>query len=287
MERIKRFAGATILILLGTSLSAFAYTQLIVPNHMLSSGVAGLGVLINQITGWPAGTLVFLINLPILILGYRKIGGKFIGLTIFAVANFSFMLNFMPTMIEINDILLAAVFGGVINGVGIGLVLRSGGSSGGTDIIGIILNRRYSLSLGEVMLAFNGLIVLASAALFDLSSALYTLITMFVTSRALDALQNTKARKTALIISEKSDIIAKIIHGQLQRGVTFLQGEGSYQRGFSKIIMCVVTRFEVEQLKDLVLREDPAAFMTVSDTNEVVGHFKEFEPFRGLSDTRQ
>ena len=280
MNRIKEISRSIVLILLGTSLSALAYTQLIIPNRMLSGGVTGLSLLINRLTGWPTGTLVLLINIPILILGYRKIGGKFITLTIFSVLSFSLLLNSFPTMLTIDDLLLASVFGGALNGLGLGLVLKAGGSTGGTDIIGVILNRRYSLSMGEVMLAFNGLIVLASALLFDLMGALYTLITIFVTSRAVDALQNTKERKTALIITGMPDEIAAQIHGQLHRGVTFLQGEGSYQHGHRKVVMCVLTRFEIAQLKEIVVQEDPSAFMTISDTNEVVGHFQDFNPFR-------
>ncbi|HHW98746.1 MAG TPA: YitT family protein [Firmicutes bacterium] len=280
MNKIGKYVRSFILILLGTSLSALAYTQLIIPNRMLSGGVGGLSLLINHLTGWSTGTLVLLINIPILILGYRKIGGKFIGLTIIAVLSFSFLLDLFPTAVTVNDQLLAAVFGGALNGLGLALVLKAGGSTGGTDIIGVILNRRYSLSMGEVMLAFNGLIVAGSALIFDLTSALYTLITMFVTSRALDAIQHTRDRKTALIITQESDKIATAIHEQLHRGVTFLQGEGSYQHGQRKVIMCVLTRFEIAQLKEIVLKEDPQAFMTISDTNEVVGRFQGYSPFK-------
>jgi len=280
VNKIGKYVRSFILILLGTSLSALAYTQLIIPNRMLSGGVGGLSLLINHLTGWSTGTLVLLINIPILILGYRKIGGKFIGLTIIAVLSFSFLLDLFPTAVTVNDQLLAAVFGGALNGLGLALVLKAGGSTGGTDIIGVILNRRYSLSMGEVMLAFNGLIVAGSALIFDLTSALYTLITMFVTSRALDAIQHTRDRKTALIITQESDKIATAIHEQLHRGVTFLQGEGSYQHGQRKVIMCVLTRFEIAQLKEIVLKEDPQAFMTISDTNEVVGRFQGYSPFK-------
>lgn len=285
-ERVKKVVGtylrSFVLILLGTSLSALAYTQLIIPNRMLSGGVGGLSLLINRLTGWPTSILVLLINIPILILGYRKIGGKFIGLTIMAVLSFSLLLDLFPTAITVNDQLLAAVFGGALNGLGLALVLKAGGSTGGTDVIGVILNRRYSLSMGEVMLAFNGLIVAASALIFDLTSALYTLITMFVTSRAVDALQHTRDRKTALIITEESDKIAAAIHEELHRGVTFLQGEGAYQHGQRKVIMCVLTRFEIAQLKEIVLREDPQAFMTISDTNEVIGRFQGYSPFKRI-----
>ncbi|NLY54196.1 MAG: YitT family protein [Firmicutes bacterium] len=280
MQRARRILGAVALVLLGTGISAIAYTQLIIPNRMLSGGVGGLSILINRLTGWPTGTLVFLINLPILYLGYRKIGGKFIALTIIAVINFSFLLDIIPVRAAVDDLLLASVFGGALNGLGLALVLKAGGSTGGTDVIGVILNRRYYLSIGEVLLAFNGLIVLASALIFDLMGALYTLITMFVTSRAVDSLQNVRDRKTALIVTSKHDEIAKQIHRRLQRGVTFLQGEGSYQHGQRKVILCVLTRFEISELKDIVLKEDPHAFMTISDTSEVLGRFEPYSPFR-------
>lgn len=280
MHRFKELSWSIILILLGTSLSALAYTHLIIPNRMLSGGVGGLSLIINRITGMPTGTLVFLINIPILILGYRKIGGKFIILTIMAVLSFSMLLDWFPTQPVVDDMLLASVFGGALNGIGLGLVLKAGGSTGGTDVIGIVLNRMYSFSLGEIMLAFNGLIVLASALLFDLNSALYTLITMFVTSRTVDAIQDSKDRKTALIVSDHAEEIAVKIHEDLHRGVTFLQGEGSYQRGSRKVIMCVLTRFEIAHLKEVVLSLDPKAFMTITDTNEVIGRFKPFSPFR-------
>lgn len=134
------------------------------------------------------------------------------------------------------------------------------------------------------MLAFNGLLIGASALLFDLPSALYTLITIFVTSRSLDALQNTRDRKTALIIADRTEEIAAQIHDQLHRGVTFLQGSGFYERGERRVIMCVLTRFEMAELKEIVLRVDEKAFMTISDTNEVVGRFPAFSPFRKSAD---
>lgn len=280
MRRIGQTVFQAFLVLLGTTISALAFSRLIVPNHMLSGGVAGLTLIINNLTGWPAGTMLLLINIPILILGYKQIGGRFILLTILAVASFSLQLDLLPARAAVDDLLLAAVFGGALNGIGLGLVLRAGGSTGGTDIIGVVLNRRYSFSVGEVLLYFNALIVLASALLFNLEAALYTLIAMFVTSKVVDALQNSSRRKTAMIISDRSDEIAQRIQTELHRGVTFLQGEGAYQHGQRKVVMCVLTRFELASLKDIVLQEDPQAFMTVSETTEVVGRFQPRSPFR-------
>lgn len=280
MRRIGQFSGQALMVLIGTVISALAFSRLIIPNQMLSGGVAGFTLIINRLTGWPAGTMLLLINIPILILGYRQIGGRFILLTILAVTSFSLLLDLLPAQAAVDDRLLAAVFGGAMNGIGLGLVLRAGGSTGGTDIIGVVLNRRYAFSVGEVLLYFNGLIVAASALLFDLDAALYTLIAMFVTSRVVDAAQNTNRRKTALIVSGHSAEIAQRIQSELQRGVTYLQGEGAYQHGSQKVIFCVLTRFEVAQLKQIVLQVDPLAFMTISDTSEVVGRWQPRSPFR-------
>ncbi len=280
MRRVGQTAFQAFLVLLGTTISALAFSRLIVPNNMLSGGVAGLTLIINNLTGWPAGTMLLLINIPILILGYKQIGGRFILLTILAVASFSLQLDLLPAQAAVDDLLLAAVFGGALNGIGLGLVLRAGGSTGGTDIIGVVLNRRYAFSVGEVLLYFNALIVMASALLFNLEAALYTLIAMFVTSKVVDTLQNSSRRKTAMIISDRSEEIAQRIQTELHRGVTFLQGEGAYQHGPRKVVMCVLTRFELAALKDIVLQEDPQAFMTVSETTEVVGRFQPRNPFR-------
>lgn len=279
MRRIGQTAGPVLLVLVGTTISALAFNQLIIPNHMLSGGIAGLTLIINQLTGWPAGTMLLVINIPILLWGYKQIGGRFILLTILAVASFSFLLDFLPSQAAVDDLLLASVFGGAMNGIGLGLVLRAGGSTGGTDIIGVVLNRLYAFSVGEVLLYFNALIVLASALLFNLNAALYTLISMFVTSRVIDTLQNTHRRKTALIVSDHSQEIAERIQTELHRGVTFLQGEGAYQHGQRKVVLCVLTRFEVAQLKAILLQEDPQAFMTVSETSEVIGRFQPRSPF--------
>lgn len=270
-------------IAIGTAMSAVAFTKLIIPNQMLSGGVNGVSILISRFTGLQVGTLVLLINIPIIILGYRKIGGRFIALTTAAVASYSLLVNLIPTSAAVDDLLLASVFGGLLHGLGLALVLRAGGSTGGTDVIGVILNRTYGLSMGEVMLGFNTLIVGASALLFDLNAALYTLVLMFVTSRTVDTLQNPSSRKTAIIITSEPHEMAERIHQQLQRGVTFLQGEGSYEGSERKVLMCVLTRFETVHLKEIVLSVDPNAFMTISETGEVVGRFAPRNVFRKVT----
>lgn len=280
MKFLKSYVGPSLIIVIGTMLSAIAYNQLFIPKNMLSGGIAGISIIISTLTGWPTGILVLLMNIPILFLGYKYIGGKFIVLTSSAVLTFSLLLDIIPVQAAVDDLLLAAVFGGALNGLGLGLVLRSGGSTGGTDIIGIIANRKFSLSIGEVLMGFNAIIVGISAVLFDLTSALYTLIGMFVTARVVDTIQTSRGKKNALIVSSKPDEVAAAINTKLERGVTFLHGEGAYEHTKRKIILCVITRYELAQLKEVVLGIDSAAFMTISDTNEVIGRFQPHSPFR-------
>ncbi|KAF0196054.1 MAG: hypothetical protein FD169_1120 [Bacillota bacterium] len=280
MKYLKGYLWPIIVTVIGTFLSAMSYNQMLIPNRMLSGGVAGISIIINNLTGWPTGLLVLVMNIPILILGYKHIGGKFIILTSLAVLGFSIFLDVIPVQAAVDDLLLAAVFGGALNGIGLGLVLRVGGSTGGTDIIGVIANRKFSLSIGEVLMGSNAIIVGISAVLFDLTSALYTLIAMFVSARVVDTMQTSRGKKNVLIVSAQPEAVATAINTKLERGVTFLHGEGAYEHSQRKIILCVLTRYELTQLKETVLGIDPNAFMTISDTNEVIGRFQARSPFR-------
>jgi len=282
LKKLLAYLWPLVIIAIGTTLSAAAFNQLLIPNRMLSGGIAGLSIIVNNLTGWPTGVMVLVMNLPILYLGYRHIGGKFILLTSLAVASFSFLLDVVPVAAAVDDLLLASIFGGAVNGLGLGLVLRIGGSTGGTDVLGVIANRKLGISIGEVLMGFNAVIVAAGALLFDLTSALYTLIAMFVTARIVDAMQTSRGRKSVLIVTQRADEVARSINVKLERGVTFLYGEGAYGHSPTKVIFCVLTRYELAELKSVVLQIDPAAFMTISDTNEVVGRFVAHNPLRAL-----
>lgn len=282
MKAIKLYLWPILVILIGTLTSAASFNLMLLPNRMLAGGVSGLSIIVGSLTGWPIGILVLVFNIPILYLGYKYVGGKFILLTTLAVFCFSTFLDLLPKYSAVHDILLAAVFGGALNGLGFGLVFKVGASAGGTDVLGVILNRKYSLSIGEVLMAFNAIIVGLGALLFDLNAALYTLIAMFVTSRIVDAMQISRDKKQVLIVSPHADAIATALHVKLARGVTFLYGEGAYEHSQRKIILCILTRFELAQLKEVVFGIDQAAFVTISDVDEVVGRFAAYNPFRRL-----
>ncbi|MCF6093299.1 YitT family protein [Microaerobacter geothermalis] len=265
-----------VLIIIGSFVNAIAFNYLILPNNILSGGLTGITIVINHFTGLGIGLLYFLFNIPIFLIGYKQLGTRFVIYSAIAVVSLSAMIDLISPVnaYVTNDALLASIYGGLLLGAGVVIWLKIGGSGGGMDIISILLNRKYGYSVGQVMLILNGLIVMLSVFLYSLEQAMYTLIAIFVTSKMVDALQTAQSRRTAMIISNKPKEITEEIWSKLQRGVTYLDGSGAYSNTETKIILCVMTRFEIKEIKEIVLSIDPKAFITISTTDEVVGSFR-------------
>jgi uncharacterized membrane-anchored protein YitT (DUF2179 family) len=266
-----------ILNIIGIIISAYVYALavnlLYVPNNIISGGITGAAMLISHLINFPIGYIILILNAPIFVLGYKQLGKSFVFLSMIFVVFSSIFINITANMhSEVRDLLLASIYGGLVTGVTIGITFRLGGSSAGVDVIAAILNRKFSFSIGEVILAINVFIIIASAFIYRIDYALYTLIAMYVSSKALDIAQvGLKGRKTIFIISDKSDEIVALVLEELHRGCTYLSGEGAFTKQSKKIIMCVITRIEISQLKDIVYGLDPNAFLTITDTKEVVG----------------
>ncbi|WP_167577732.1 YitT family protein [Ammoniphilus sp. YIM 78166] len=258
-------------------ITALAFNYLIIPNDILSGGLTGITIVINYFTGWGVGLLYFLFNIPIFIWAYRELGRRFILYSGIAVIVLSIFIDFLPPqpIYITEDPMLAAIYGGILLGVSVVLWLRIGGSGGGMDIVSVILNKRYGLSVGQVSLILNGIVILLSTFLYSLEQTMYTLITIFVSSKIIDGLQSVQSKKTVMIISPHSRLITDAIWKKLHRGVTYIDGSGAYSNQETKIIMCVMTRFEIAELKRLVFDIDPDAFITVNTTDEVLGHFRQ------------
>ena len=273
---MKKTAGYVFRVL-GITAAAYVYAlainYLYLPNKIISGGVTGIAMLIAHLTNISIGSLIIIINIPIFIIGYKQLGKLFVLYSILFVASSSFFIDITSKVTtQVDDLLLAAVFGGLMIGISVGITFRLGGSTAGVDIIAAILNRKYSLSIGEVILAINSVVIIASAFIYRIEYALYTLIAMFVTSKSMDIAQvGLMGRKTIFIISDNADQISDRLLNELGRGVTYLSGEGAFTHQSKKIIMCVITRLEITQLKEIVFRADPSAFLTISDTKEVVG----------------
>jgi len=273
LKRGKEIAWNLLLMVVGSALCAAAVNGILVPREFVSSGVTGVALVIYYL--WPGlsvGTLYFLLNIPLFFMGWRLVGRRFFGYSIIGMVTFSFAVHYVQITIPVDDKILSALLAGIITGVGAGIVLRSAGSAGGTDILSVILLSRFSMRLGTTLLAFNSGVLLLTAALFSLEQALYTLIFLYVSAHIVNlVVTGLNQRKAVFIISPLSDQIAKGIMEDMSRGVTILQGEGGYSRQREGILYTVVTFRELSRLKQLVRRIDTDAFVVVNETLEVMG----------------
>lgn len=265
-----------LLVLLGTFIYAAGLYFFIEPANIAPGGVSGIAVLINYLTHAPIGIVSAAINIPLILIGYRFVGREFIWKTLLSIASFTvfydYVLSFFP--VYQGERLLSCIFGGVIWGIGIGLVFLRSGSTGGTDIIIKIINKKFPhMPLGRVTLATDAVIILASVFVYhSIESALYAIITIFVCSQVMDTIiYGGDKGKLVYIISRRPREIADAVMAALDRGTTFLKGEGGYTGEDKRVLMCALRRNEYHTVKTIVQNLDPDAFMIVSDSSEVRG----------------
>ena len=263
------------LVGIGSIVSASGINAFLVPHHMLSGGISGIAMIFYFLFQWPMGVLVIIGNIPVFYAAYKLLDREYVigalyGMVVFALALEA--TQFLSTQNLAEDIILASIFGGVISGIGSGIIFRVGGSTGGLDIIAIIIKKFFSYNIGFVSFSFNLCIMLVSAFLFGLKPAMYTLISMFIASSVTDkVIEGFNRKKTILIISDLSDAIAVAIMNEVGRGVTFLKGEGAYTHNDKRVIFVVVTLTQIARIKYIVEKVDPLAFMIVQDAAEVMG----------------
>ncbi|MGM9530569.1 YitT family protein [Intestinibacter sp.] len=267
-------------ILTGMIISSIGINGFIRPAHLLSGGVTGLATMLNYITNINVGLLTFLINIPIFVLGFIYLEKDFCITSLINMVLFSFILGITQDIgnyININDILLQSAYGGILCGVGVGLTFRAKSSQGGTDIIGAILKIKRNVPVKNTALAANVAIVLCGSFLFGMHLALYTLICMFLNAQTMSVVKDAFFdEKSVMVFTRKSEEIADDIMKNLDRGVTFLDAEGGYTHEKKKIIYCVALSKEIPKIKEIALKYDNRAFISVNDVNEVKGKgFKE------------
>ncbi|GEK31724.1 membrane protein [Kurthia zopfii] len=262
-----------LMIIIGSSLVGFAYNWLLIPHSILSSGLSGIAIMLGLMYPFDTGILNFLLNLPLLILGVMKLGKRFVGYTILSVVAVSASLYLVPQMELTHEPLLAALFGGVITGIGIGIVFRASGSSGGFDIIAMILAKKTDFPIGALLSAMNAVIVVASGFIFGWDAALMTLVTIYVTGKVIDAIHTTHIKLTLTIITAKGEEMKNMLLENLYRGVTISDGVGAYSGEDRKILMTVITKYQLAELKDRIQQTDPDAFVNITQTTEVLGSF--------------
>ncbi|MET3291252.1 YitT family protein [Brevibacillus fluminis] len=262
-----------IFILIGAALVSIGLEIFLVPNRIIDGGVVGISILLSHVTGWSLGLFLFLLNLPFLIIGYKQIGKTFALSTLFGVIVMSVGTTLLhPVHSLTDDPLLAAVFGGIILGVGVGMVIRNGGSLDGTEIVAILINKKVPFSVGEIVMGFNIFILSSAGFVFEWDHAMYSLIAYYIAFKMIDlTIEGFQESKSVWIISEQFRDIGDALLARLGRGVTYLTGEGGYSGDDKKVIFCVITRLEEAKLKSIVEEIDPAAFLAIGNIHDVRG----------------
>lgn len=264
-------------IILGSLISAIGINTFIVNASLLSGGVSGLALILEYTLDIPTGYSVMLINLPLLYLSYKKMDTKFTINTIIGSVSLSIMLILtrpLQKAVVLDDILLLCIYGGILNGIGVGLSFSNQGSTGGLDIVSSVTKKKYeNFDIGKISFAFNFLIVVAGAFIFNIKIALYTLVSMYLTATMIDKVVKgfDNKEKLIFIITEKEVEVSKWIMDALGRGVTFLNGEGAYTSKEKKVLYCVVSLSQLPELKHMVKEIDNHAFISILDVSEVQG----------------
>lgn len=262
-----------LVLIIGSLIYSAGLEIFLVPNNIIDGGVVGISIMASYLTGIPFGVYMVVLNLPFLYLGYKQIGKTFAISTIISIIALSVFSEFLEPVPRITeDYFLAAIFGGIIAGAGVGLVIRQGGSLDGTEITAIILDRKTSFSVGEVVMFFNLFILGAAGFVFGWDKAMYSLVAYFIISKMIDVvLKGLDESYAVMIVSDEYEEIADALMHRLGRGVTYLHGQGAYTGDDKQVLYCVVTRLEVVKLKEIALEKDETAFVTINPVHDIVG----------------
>lgn len=263
-------------VLAGCAVCGLSFAFLTYPNSIVSGGLTGIAQILNLLTGLPVGVMVMVMNIPLFAVAWKKFGSKFILYSLVGMAGNSVFIDLFNSLhiVLTNDMLLASIFGGLLNGLGSGLIYLPGATGGGTDIVSRLVRKRYPhLNFGTISLTLNTLVVLAFAVIFHRAdSAMYTIITMYVTSRLVNLLlYGMKNSGVCYIVTNRTKAVSKAIGENLRRGSTVLRGEGAYSGQERDVLLCAVKRSQIPTLRRLVSETDPEAFVIVTESHEVFG----------------
>lgn len=271
---MKKFIIKMLLITVGAFLAAFAIEGFLVPNQMIDGGIVGISMMVSYLTDINLGILLFVLNIPFVLLALKIYGKMFIFQTFYAVTVFSIFVGIVGGKIGIvtHDGLLVAVFGGMILGAGVGLVLKNNGCLDGTEILAITLTKKFPVSVGGIIMFLNAFIYTCAGFIYGWDKAMYSALTYIGASRVIDAvLQGLNEAKSIFVVSDKNYEIGANIMSQLDKSVTYIDAQGGYSHQEKKMLYCVVPRLELTKLKDIVNSIDPEAFIAIEDVHEVEG----------------
>lgn len=261
------------LLFIGSIIAAVGLEIFLVPNNIIDGGVVGISIMASALTGQPLGIFLVLLNIPFLYLGYKQIGKTFAFSTTFSIISLSLWTSYFHPIAEItNDLFLAAIFGGIITGLGVGMIIRNGGSLDGTEIVAIIMDKRSGFSVGEIVMFMNLFILSSAGLVFGWDRAMYSLVAYFIIAKVIDVvIKGLDESNGVMIVTSNPKEIADALMARLGRGVTILHGEGGYTGDPKKVLYCVVTRLEVDKLKAIVLEKDENSFVTINPVHDIIG----------------
>lgn len=269
-----------LVVIIGSFVFSVSMNFFLIPANVYSSGFTGLSQLLSRIMAdffhinLSVGVYLFILNIPVALLGWFKVGKSFTIYSFISVLFSSILLNFLPIYQVSSDILLNAVFGGVIGAVGIGMTLRYGASTGGLDIIALVLSRWKDQPVGKYTMLLNSFIIIAAGYLYGWENALYTLVALFATSKVIDIIHTQSQKLTAMIITKKTEEMKQELFQKLTRGVTIVPARGAFSNEGKEMLIIVISRYELYELKKIIIKIDPHAFTNVMKTETVIGLFR-------------
>lgn len=276
-RRWTAFAREYLGVVLGVTITAVGLDWFLIPNRIAAGGVSGLATILFHTAGVPVGLSMLLINVPLFLLALKVLGPHFGVKTLLGVFVLSGAVDALEGVLPplTGDPLLAALYGGVVTGLGMGLAFRGGGSTAGTDMAAQILHRLVGVTVGEALLVMDLFVIALGGIFFNVELALYALLSLFITSKTIDVVQEGRDfAKAAYIISERTTEIGSAVLSRLERGATYWQGRGMFTGQERQVLFVIVNRTELSALKELVQSIDPRAFMVIADVREVLGDFE-------------
>ncbi len=285
MKRLNKWLEVKkiIVITVGALLNAVALNLFLIPANVYSSGFTGVAQLISSVvTDYTpftisTGILLLLLNIPVTILGWKKVGKTFTIYSFYSVLATTVFLEFVPIEALSQDIILNAVFGGVILAVGVGITLKFGASTGGLDIIAMVLSRMKDKPIGGYLFTLNAVIIAAAGLLYGAEKSLYTLVALYTTTRVIDVIHTRHVKVTAMIVTKKGEELRKAIHSKLVRGITAVPAKGGFTNEEKEMLMIVLTRYELFDLEKTIKDVDPHAFTNIVQTTGIFGLFRKEE----------
>ncbi|SFB96991.1 Uncharacterized membrane-anchored protein YitT, contains DUF161 and DUF2179 domains [Bacillus sp. OV322] len=273
-------AKKIIVVVIGAFLNAIAMNFFLIPANVYASGFTGAAQLLSKLLGSFApfnistGILLFVLNVPVTIIAWRKIGKSFTFYSFISVLLSTIFLEVLPVKHVSPDILLNAVFGGVIAAVGVGLTLKFGASTGGMDIIAMLLSKVKDKPVGVYFFMLNSIIIITAGSIYGWQNALYTLVTLYASTRVIDAIHTRHEKLTVMIVTNKGEELKKAIHAKLVRGITSVPAKGAFTNQNKEMMMIVITRYELYDLEQIIREADPTAFTNIVETAAVFGAFR-------------